>query len=171
MTRCADVELLLPGYLTGTLSAAQVDAFEAHASECDLCAAMLEQQTRLPLNLPTGIAPPPSVRSLVLNRISRSTAQRSRRWWLPIAAAAAVVVATSLLLSPARNGQQRTGGAAPAELAAQRADVQLRQLDAARDELRAALDRSPGNTRLLQSLDRLDEQREAMLGLVKAFES
>lgn len=172
MMDCAQRDALLPEYLAGRLDADQAEAFEEHAAHCARCAPIVEAATRPGFTLPAELAPPDLVRRRVLEAIDRGAGARSGfpRWILPAAAAALVLLVLNLGAPPRKSGQVpvRTPSSA---MAAERADAELKALDAAEAELSAALRASPDDGDLKAALSRLALQRKSLEALIKEFES
>ncbi len=170
MIQCPAVAGRLDDYLAGRLAEAEAAAIEEHAGGCDRCAALLEARTRLPVGLPTEIAPPSMVRDAVLAALPRR--RRSRlRWLVPPAIAAALVLGFALTHPTPKSALAGAGVDPSAQMAAVRADRELDRLDAARDEIEAALASSPGRVELRDALTRIDVQRRTLERLVGEYQS
>ena len=153
-------------YLAGGLPTDAMEAFEAHAGECDRCAAILERRSRLEQVLPREVTPDPHQRSRVLDRVATmQRAQRRRRWAIPMTIAASLVVVFGLTRPQVKSGQRPPVAGSPAAIAAERADGEFQRLDAAREELRAALAEQPGDAMLQRAL-----QRRFQPGAVEGFQ-
>lgn len=172
MMDCAQVDALLPEYLSGRLDADRADAFEEHAAHCARCAPIVDAATRTGVTLPAELAPPDLVRRRVLEAIDARPRARAGlpRWAIPAVAAALVLIALNLGAPPRKSGQvpMRTPSSA---LAIERADAELKALDAAEAELSAALRTAPGDGDLQTALSRIVLQRKALEALIKEFES
>lgn len=171
MNSLPHIDTRLDAYLAGALTAAEAEALEAHAAECEACAALLDARTRLPITqLAREIVPDPAVRDAVMQAVRALPRQRASRWLLPAAIAAGVLVAITLARPPVK-GAQSPVSVLTASLAEERTRGQLQQLDAAREEIRLALVDAPDDLDLLAARDRLAAQRNALANLVKEFSS
>jgi anti-sigma factor RsiW len=169
---CTVLDSQLESYLAGRLGAAEAEALEAHAGGCERCAELLEQRSRLTIQLPREVQPAPATREAVLAAIgARGKVARRNRWFVPAAIAAGLLLAFSVMMPTTKSGQRRTFAGSPAALAAERADGEFQQLDAARAELRAALVAAPDDPMLRRTLDRLDAQRRSLENLIREFET
>jgi hypothetical protein len=172
MTTCAVFDAQMERYLSGSLSAAEAEALELHAGECERCGPVMESRTRLERVLPPELVPDPARRDAVLTAIATRTHQARRgRWWVPAVMAAGLMLAFGLTRPRAKSGQLPPVAGSPAAIAAERADGEFRQLDAARAELRDAIAKSPRDPVLLRALERLDAQRKSLENLIQEFES
>jgi hypothetical protein len=171
MMDCTRLDAALPDYLAGRLAAADADALEAHAGDCPRCGPMLETATRLDAALPSEIAPPDIVRARVLAAIRPGLrATRLPRWVIPAVAAAMALFVVNLSV-PRRKGAQAPLRTPSSAIAIERADAQFKALDAAEQELTAALRASPDDASLRDALSRLAAQRKALQALVKEYDS
>lgn len=172
MMSCAMLDSQLEDYLVGRLAPRDAERVEAHAGECERCAAILEDRSRLTVTLPHEVVPEPRHRDAVLARVSAQRKTRRRaQWFIPTAIAAGLLLAFSMIMPTTKSGQRRAPAGSPGALAVERADGEFHQLDAARAELRDAIAKAPNDPMLQRSLQRLDAQRRSLENLIREFES
>jgi len=112
------------------------------------------------------------VRTEVLAAIRprRAAAPPVPRWFIPAVAAAIVLVVLNLGAPRSKSGQVPLKSPSAA-MAAERADEQFKALDAAEQELTAALRDRPDDPALKAALARIDVRRKALQSLVKEYET
>lgn len=172
MMDCTRLDEVLAEYLAGRLAEDEAADLEQHAAECARCAPRLEEATRLPGDWRREVAPPPAVRTEVLAAIRprRAAAPPVPRWFIPAVAAAIVLVVLNLGAPRSKSGQVPLKSPSAA-MAAERADEQFKALDAAEEELTAALRDRPDTAVIRQALTRVAAQRRALESLVKEYDS
>jgi anti-sigma factor RsiW len=133
----AQVQRLLPWYLTGRLDTAEHDAVEAHLAQCAECRAELRTERQWQLLQPGdgsqvdvedgwarmrvrlgGDAPPPRRRAWMRSAWRAGAGASARAWAAPALLSVALAVAIGVTLRPAPAGGEYHALAAPAEAGA-----------------------------------------------------
>lgn len=174
---CDAVDAALRAYVANTLDDRTAEAIEAHVSQCARCEALLEEATRIDV---TVFAPPlpADVRASVLAARPVGAPARSNRWMRPVAAVAVLAAAATLYVTTSRAPSRASSRApsrtitsdpAPAAtvdavvaastLASQQAASEFRSLDAAAQELEAALKAAPDDREMRAYLDAVQARR------------
>lgn len=170
---CDAVDAVLRAYVANTLDDRTAEAIEAHVSQCARCEAVLEEATRIDV---TAFAPPlpADVRASVLAARPVGAPARSNPWMRPVVAVAALAAAATLYVTTSRAPSRepsRTIASDPAPaatvdavvaastLASQQAASEFRSLDAAAQELEAALEAAPDDREMRAYLDAVQARR------------
>jgi Putative zinc-finger len=171
---CEEFATQLASYANGTLTAAECESLELHASMCSACESLMERATagRFPAFAPDL---PADLRAQVLTAVAaRRRASRVTHWTRAAAVIGAAALIALMLRPTGKQGQTIVADSTSAATAARSrspADDLSRSefiaLDEAARELETAIARAPDDKQLSIFLQTVTEQRAELQRRVK----